>query len=394
MKKFNKKNLIIYAFLIIYLLIGKFFVEPNYSNVFYYIYNPFMLIIISILAYFFNKDIVEHKRKKKDLMESIIIIMMSYMIIYFISGLLFDYAYSPYNHSIIGILKNLWSFVIVIIFQEYIRYNLVRDSNSNLIYILIILIFIFNELNFSSLTSNLSTNEAIFKYFTSIIIPVICHNVVANYLVLHGSYKVSIIYLCSLELLTILLPIFPNLDWFMSSFYEIVLAIIIYALTSDFYEKKVLRLRKRRGSKTYFLSYIPYLIVLTLAILFMAGFFKYKPVAIMSNSMYPNIKRGDTVISKKISQKDLKLIKLNDIIEYKIGGSSVIHRVIAMDIDKDGNLLFVTKGDNNEYRDDEKVKEEQVVGIVDVKIPYVGYPTVWFTEFLTQNDKPDVNLGE
>ena len=249
-------------------------------------------------------------------------------------------------------------------------------------------------INFHSLNNNLETNEAIFKYFVSIIIPIICHNVVANYLCFHGNYKISCIYLLSLELLTILLPIYPKLDWFFTSLYEIILAFVIYAVTSDFYENKVLRLRKKRREKSYIVTYIPILIFLVIVIMFMVGFFKYKPVAIMSNSMYPMIKRGDTVISQKIIQKDLKLIKLNDIIEYRIGGASVIHRVVSIDIDNEGNTFFITKGDNNENIDSEKVTGNQVIGIVNMKIPYVGYPAVWFSEFLNNEDKPDVELGD
>ena len=240
---------------------------------------------------------------------------------------------------------------------------------------------------------NFETNEEIFKDVVSLIISIICHNVVANYLVLRGNYKISIVYLISLELLNILLPIYPNLDWFFSTLYEIILAIIIYALTSDFYENKVLRIRKKRKSRGYVVSYIPYLILIVFVILFMSGFFKYKPIAIISNSMYPNIKRGDAVVSEKINKKDLKSIKLNDIIEYRLGGASVVHRIVGIDLDKDGNLVFVTKGDNNNDVDAEKVTEEQVLGIVHMKVPFVGYPTVWLAEFFNEKEKPNVELG-
>lgn len=394
MNKFNKKNIIIYIFLIIYLIIGKFFLEPNYFNLYSNLYNPIILFIIALLTFFFNKNNIDRFKKKKDLLETIIIIMMFYMIIYFVSGLFFNYAYSPYNHSFLGIIKNIWCFITIIIFQEYIRYNLVKDNDSKIIYILIMILFIAIELNFASFNNSLESNEAIFKYITSIIVPIICHNVVANYLVLRGNYKCSIIYLVSLELLLILLPIYPDLDWFFVSLYEIILAIIIYAFTSDFYENKVLRKRKNRKYKSHIMTYIPYLILIIVVVLFMGGFFKYKPIAIISNSMYPNIKRGDTVISEKITKKDLKSIRLNDIIEYRLGGASVIHRVVAIDLTIDGKRVFVTKGDNNNDIDDEKVTEEQIIGIVNVKIPYVGYPTVWLSEVLNEKTPPQVELGD
>lgn len=388
-----KKNYILYAFLLIYLIIGKFFLEPNYYNIYVYWYNPTVWGILFLILYYFNKDNIKHNSKRKNLYETIIIIMMIYMIIYFISGLFFDYVYSPYDHSLLGIIKNIWGYIFVIVFQEYIRNYLLKEHRGKLWYIVIMLIFIAIELNYKTLNNNLVSAEAIFKYCSSIIIPVICHNVLANYLVFKSDYKSSIVYLVSLKLLTILLPIYPNLDWFISSLYEIILGIILYAVTTDFYEKKVLRKRDKRNNRSYMVTYIPYLILIVFVVFFMGGFFKYRPVAIISNSMYPHIKRGDVVISEKITEKDLKTIKLDDIIEYKLGGASVVHRVVAIDLDKKGNLVFITKGDNNSNIDDEKVNGNQIVGRILLKVPYIGYPTIWVSEIFENNQKPDVDLG-
>lgn len=394
MKKFNKKVFVIYVYLIVFLLIGKIIIEPNYWNIYMNIYQPFGLFILSILCYILNREGKDYLKKKKALLETILIIMMFYGIIYFLSGLLFTFTNSPYSHELVGILKNLWTYIIVIIPREYIRYTLIRYSGDKPKYFIIILVLFFIlELNFASLANNFQTNEAIFKYFVSILVPCVCHNLVANYLVLRGNYKVSIVYLGVLKLLTILLPVYPNLDWFFVTLYELLLGFVIYIFTSDFYEKKILRLRGKRLSNSNILSYVPWIILLIVLVLFVAGFFKYKPVAIISNSMYPEIKRGDAVISRKLAYDELKNIRLNDVIEYKLGGSSIIHRVVAIDLDNKGNLVFVTKGDNNNDVDNEVVTMEQVVGIVNFKIPFIGYPSVWLTEFLVDGTTPDVELG-
>lgn len=394
MKKFNKKVFILYIYLICFLIIGKIFIEPNYWDLYINIYQPFNLIILTFLAYNLNKDGKDYFKKKKSLLEIIIIIMMIYGIIYFLSGLFFTFVRSPYNHSLLGIIKNSWSYLVVIFFTEYVRYTLIKYSGSKPVYFILIALLLFIlELNFSTLENNFQTNEAIFKYFVSIMIPAICHNLVANFLVLRGNYKVSIVYLLVLKMLTIFLPVFPKLDWFFATLYELLLGFIIYVFTSDFYEKNIVRLRSKRSSNTNSWSYIPWLICLIILVLFVAGFFKYKPVAIVSNSMYPVIKRGDAVISKKLSINELDEIKLNDVIEYKLGGSSIVHRVVSIDIDENGELVFVTKGDNNKEVDSDKVTKAQVVGIVDLKIPVIGFPSVWLTEFLNDGTTPGVELG-
>lgn len=394
MRNFNKKIFIIYILFIICLLVGKLFIEIKFPKFYDIFYQPFFLILLTFLSYRITKSNKEQKKYKKDLLETIIIIMMSYIIIYFMSGLLFTYVRSPYNHSVIGIIKNIWIYIIVIIFQEYIRYILIKYSGKKKRYFIIIgLLFLILEINFSSLIVNFKDGETIFKYLSSIILPCVCHSFLANYLVQKGNFKTSIAYLLPLKLMVILLPIYPNLDWFLSSLYEIILAIITYLFTYDFYEKKILRIHKKKNRKSNTLSYIPYLCFFVIFALFLTGVFSYKPVAIVSNSMYPKIKRGDVVISEQIKKSDLKNIQLYDIIEYKLDNSIIVHRVVAIDFDKKGNYVYITKGDNNKNKDPKKVTEDQILGLVKFKVPMVGYPTVWLSEFFKNNSKPDVEMG-
>ena len=69
MKKFNKKVFVIYGYLICFLLIGKIIIEPNYWNIYMNIYQPFGLIILSILCYSLNREGKDYLKKKKALLE-------------------------------------------------------------------------------------------------------------------------------------------------------------------------------------------------------------------------------------------------------------------------------------------------------------------------------------
>ncbi len=151
MRNFNKKITIIYILFIIYLLIGKVFIQNNLPQIYDNFYQPFFLIFLSFLSYKISKDTKKNNKYKKDLLETIIIIMMIYIILYFTSGLLFTYVRSPYNHSLIGIIKNIWIYIVVILFEEYIRYTLIKNSgNKKRYFIFIGLLFLILEVNFSS----------------------------------------------------------------------------------------------------------------------------------------------------------------------------------------------------------------------------------------------------
>lgn len=65
--------------------------------------------------------------------------------------------------------------------------------------------------------------------------------------------------------------------------------------------------------------------------------------------------------------------EVNDIIMFQGKGSiPVTHRIIG--VDEDG---FITKGDANNTEDEDRVKKEQIIGKVFLKIPKVGYVIGW-----------------
>ena len=89
----------------------------------------------------------------------------------------------------------------------------------------------------------------------------------------------------------------------------------------------------------------------------------------MSGTQDGHIEVGDLIFVGKTKAEQLKV---GDVIAYKSGGTTVTHRITAMDTAEDGSLLFTTKGDANEAEDAEAIAEEQLIGIYRGRIPKVG----------------------
>ena len=62
----------------------------------------------------------------------------------------------------------------------------------------------------------------------------------------------------------------------------------------------------------------------------------------------------------------------------------IVHRVINI-VEEDGQYYFYTKGDNNNSEDNFAIYEDMVVGIVNIRLPFIGYPTIWFNELIGGN---------
>ena len=98
--------------------------------------------------------------------------------------------------------------------------------------------------------------------------------------------------------------------------------------------------------------------------------------------------KGDIMI---LVGKKPEKIEIGDVIvfqphtESKSLGYPIIHRVVAIQEDE-GEITFETKGDNNPsqiktlYVDETNIKPSEVLGVAKVRLPYLGYIKIWFTE--------------
>lgn len=387
MRKFNKKIIPIYCLLIIYIVFSTFYGYRSYANIMINIINPlFYITTFIILLFLSNSDNKQRVKAKTNKYQLLFIIVITYLIIYVFAGLFLGYVKSIYSHSLLGIIKNIWNYIIPIVFIELIRNIVIRNSGNNkLIFILISLLFTLIDIDLFNII-NITNKKEIFKLTFSTIIPTVVENFTLTYITMTSGYIANLIYLLPQELTNIILPIFPDLDWYFSSLFGILLPAICFIVIKYLDDRIEAIKPKSRLKKEKPIRLIIFISPLILFALFVAGIFKYKPTAIVSNSMYPIYQRGDVVIIEKVNTKNIKNLKKYDIIEYKLDNIIVAHRIIYIEKHNDGTVLYITKGDNNNIVDKEKVTQKQVNGIVKFKVPKVGYPSVWLNDFFNKKE--------
>ena len=102
------------------------------------------------------------------------------------------------------------------------------------------------------------------------------------------------------------------------------------------------------------------------------SFFGIKTYVIVSGSMEPELEIGDMIVVKNIDTSELEV---GDIISFRQGQSIVTHRISRI-IENDGEIEFVTKGDNNNAEDSGTISEDLVEGKVVSVIPIIGKVSV------------------
>lgn len=129
---------------------------------------------------------------------------------------------------------------------------------------------------------------------------------------------------------------------------------------------------------------IVFIILFLIAILLLINFIslrsgsKIRPFfgayVIVSPSMVPTINVNDAVVVKRT---DVDKLKKGDIITFSSSdvryfGYTITHRIVDIENDSSGNVVFRTKGDNNNSIDNAPVLSDNVFGKVLFVVPYLG----------------------
>lgn len=346
-----------------------------------YIVQPLLAVMAAGLAHVVRhgqKDRMRHKSDKALIIASVLSV---WFVAYFLSGFAVTFVHNAIASSWQSIGINIAVFGLTAAAIEYTRYTLMLlAGRRNAVWfgILVSLLFAVQQIALLQINDSSSAIEVI-KFVITYIMPAIVNSLLLTYLSVATGFGPQLVYGLAVVGLTVLPPIIPKYDWYMTSMSSILLAVAVYVLidrSRDESDETRVRRRHRRPKVAFDIAFG--LMMVTL-VLFMTGVFTYKPVVIMSNSMVPIFSRGSIVVVQRLN--DPMDIQIGDIIQYEAENKIITHRVVAIDTAEDdsGDRVFTTKGDNNPSKDT-PVNESHVVGIVRSTVPYVGYPTVWLRE--------------
>lgn len=354
-----------------------------------YIVQPLCAVLIALIAHYLARGrrvAVRHANDKAMIIASVLVI---WFVLYFASGVFFTYIHNALVSSITGLLLNIVGFGLTAAAVEYTRLQTLTIAGRRTVAwfgVIVTVVFATQQMNLGHLAS-VHTVEDIVKLTISDFVPALASSALLTYLALSAGLKGMLTYRLGLIAMMILPPIIPKYDWYMIGVTAILLAIAVYLVVDRLVATGRTPRTRHHLNRAVEVSWTGVMIAL---ILFMTGFFAYKPSAIMSDSMVPVFSRGSMVIVQKNANK--MDITVGDIIQYEAHGLVITHRVVQISqaTDGSGDRVFITKGDNNPSRD-EPVNISHVTGVVRTTIPYIGFPTVWLRELTIGNQSNQVN---
>ena len=374
------KNSILLTALVVYIIFYKLIIFNSFMKYSGLITASFLVFLlglsIKLLGFRKSKPTV----MSNNILKNVIFYLIVTFILMYALGSVVGFLTNAYSRSILVMIDNVFAPILIIIFVEFFRYVFISANNDKKFFIVLLtLILVVFEISLSIKSVN-SNFEGIFNLLALLIVPSLIKNGVLSYLCFHIGYKVPIIYRLIMDVYGFLVPILPNLGDYLTSVVLITLPIIIYISSFSEIDRKIHKPEPIFGGDSFTLMDAPLIIFLVILISLVSGAFPYYMIGVGSQSMVPRLSKGDAVVLKKVPRSTI--LNKNDIIGYKKDGITIVHRIVDIKKDKDG-ISYITKGDANNARDTKKVKRSQVIGVVEFKIPYVAYPTVWMREFLS-----------
>lgn len=374
------RNVTMSTLLFIYTIIYRVFIMKHLLRYGESITASFLILFLSfaILLLGFRKN-KSNMLKKNIVFLTCIEISIFFGISYFL-GFFVGFLKNAYSLELPTMFNNIFAPIIIIICVELFRYIFIganKDKKESIIIITILLILF--EISVTTRRLDFTDFENLFKIVTSSILPIIFKNCVLSYLTFYTGYKPALIYRLIMDIYIYVMPIFPDLGDYLNSIIGICMPILLYILASRVIEHYY-NLEERVNYKTGISWFdIPIVVIIIIFVALISQYFPYYILGIGSSSMSPAINKGDAVLVHKVN--NAKEIEKNDIVVFKQDNKRIVHRLIEIK-KEDGKRYYVTKGDANNSPDIRLLESKDIIGVVNFKIPWISYPSIWFTELM------------
>ena len=368
----DKKTLYIISFLTLVLLLGSLFVNFGNSK----IVAVCILIPLSLATCFLIKRRHSLSINKKEVLLLSSIIGVLYVVLYQMSGLSLGFYENPYFVNTERLLAEIIPTAIIIVLTEIIRYVLLAQNNKLVSVVTYLICVVAEILTYSSIVEIVSFNSFM-NLIGLTLLPAITANIYYHYVSRRYGMLPNIVFRLITTLYIYFIPMITSMSDSLTSCIEIILPIAMLAFTSALFEKKKQNAVRKNRKLGVIGTVLTVAIVISVAMIISCQF-RFGALVIATDSMTGEINKGDMILYERYDGQN---IKEGQVIVFTQNESRIVHRVVQIE-NIGGEVRYYTKGDANEDLDDGYRLESDIVGISDVKISFIGYPTLWLREII------------
>lgn len=338
----------------------------------------FLAVAAAVVCLVLRRRIPLSINKREVLLLSAVVAVLFVILILF-SGLWFGFYKNPYFLKSNTLLTVALPIAVIIIASEIIRYVFISQKNGFVSVVIFLSCVVADALTAMTIPEITSFNR--FMDLVGLtLFPAILSNVYYHYSAKRFGVLPNIAFRMIIALYVYFTPTVSGMSEALFSCLKMILPIIMLVLVSAMYEKKKKKAPKK-GSKLSAVGTVIAVTVIILVAMLISCQFRFGAIVIATESMTGEINKGDMIIYERY---DDQKIEEGQVIVFLDGNRRIIHRVVDIK-NVGGEIRYVTKGDANEDNDSGYRVKSDIIGLTDVKVAFVGYPTLWLRELLSPN---------
>ena len=371
----NKDKRILYVISLINLavLLSLFFVDVGNSK----IVAACALLPLAIVTRCLVRKRSAHSINVKEVLMLSILFGAVYVLLIQLSGVIFGYYKNPYFVNYELFLTAILPLAIIIISVEIVRVTLLDQKNAFVSVITFLACVTAEVLMFSNLAGITSFNK--FMDLVGLnLLPAISANLFYHYSSKRYGAIPNTVFRMIITLYVYFVLQTPDITDVLMVLCKIFLPLIMLFSFISLYEKKKRMALKNKRGKIITVGNLIFVTVVVLVSMLISCQFQYGAIVIATGSMTGEINKGDVIIYERYEDQT---IKEGQVIVYRDQTTRIVHRVIEIQ-NIGGEIRYFTKGDANRDPDLGYRTESDIVGLTDLKVAYVGYPTLWLRELI------------
>ena len=330
-----------------------------------------LLLPLAVITAFFVKKRSILSINKKEILLVTSVIGVVYLILYYLTGLFFGFYKNIYIFSVGNFFSFILPITVIIVASEAIRYVIRAQGNKIADVTSYISMVIAEALVYGNIPY-IDTFNRFMDFVGLTLFPAVIANLFYHYISKRYGMYPNIAYRLITTLYLYIIPYVPAMSDSLYSMYKLAIPIAAYVFIDALYERKVRRALEKKSPLDTPITILAASLIIAFVML-ISNQFRFGALVIATPSMTGELNVGDAAIFERY---DEQIIVEGQVIVFDQKDSKIVHRVV--DIEKiNGETRYYTKGDANDDVDPWVVLDGDIVGLVHMKVPFVGYPTIW-----------------
>lgn len=275
-------------------------------------------------------------------------------------------------------LSNVIIIFLTLFIREVLRYvisnaHVKRKYQYYLLQVLLVFLCVAIDLYIAPKRYIFSSFTLVYEFLALFLIPSMSKNIFLSYITKKCGYFATFFYILIMDLNIYLLPSRANLNMLLEAVLLLVFPYLLYLYLKSLEIRRNVEIKPKKKNKI--VSAITTIIFLIMVAL-VSREFRYSMIGIGSGSMTGTINKGDAIIYDRYQEnEDIK----GKVIVFRKENRLIVHRVMRQYI-VGGKAIYQTKGDYNKSMDNWVVETNDIVGVVEYRIPFIAWPSVLLSE--------------